>query len=257
MDCLCLDCGNSFIKCAVLTGSGEIISRESLGTDAVQSMPSLLYTVINRCTDKYRVNTVCYVSVVPSIKEIIQSYCNTNSIKCFCFTSAGQSTLIIDYDNPGDDRIAACVGAAYRFPGKNVIVIDAGTAITVDLITDEKRFTGGLIMPGLYTAAKSLSTAAVQLPKIEMIRDVPVIGTNTRGCIASGVSRLYEGGIRHAVDTVRSCVSNDPLCVITGGDSGLVSTILREYQPVTAPDLVIEGVFHCAGCGPVNVSPEK
>lgn len=67
------------------------------------------------------------------------------------------------------DRLAAVVGANYLYPGKNLLVIDAGTALTYEFIDAEGRYWGGNISPGIYTRFKALNACCDKLPLIEKV----------------------------------------------------------------------------------------
>ena len=77
----------------------------------------------------------------------------------------------------GMDRLAAVVGASYQCPGRNLLVIDAGTALTYEFIDAEGRYWGGNISPGIYTRFKALNHYTRKLPLIEETDEVPVFGT--------------------------------------------------------------------------------
>ncbi len=94
----------------------------------------------------------------------------------------------------GKDRIAAIVGAQAVKPGKNILVIDAGTAITYDLLEADGKYPGGNISPGLTTRFKSLKTSTKRLPLLDETGDLPEIGYNTETAIRAGVVKgiIYE-----------------------------------------------------------------
>lgn len=117
----------------------------------------------------------------------------------------------------GLDRLAAAIGGVSLFPGKELLVIDAGTAITFDLIDKNNRFLGGNISPGLKTRFRALHKFTRKLPEIECADQWPDIGKTTEEAIRAGVQNGMIFEIDGMIDHVRK---NWPECqvILTGGD---------------------------------------
>jgi type III pantothenate kinase len=94
----------------------------------------------------------------------------------------------------GKDRLAAVVGANYLWPGRDILVIDAGTAITYELIEASGVYTGGNISPGMTTRFKALNHFTGKLPLLREEEDIPLIGDSTKTAIQAGVVNgiIYE-----------------------------------------------------------------
>ena len=125
------------------------------------------------------------------------------------------------YETPetlGKDRIAAAVGANELFPDQNILVIDAGTAITYDLVSEKNQFVGGNISPGLQMRYKALNQFTGKLPLVSYSDDVQPIGKNTTDAIRAGVQNgiLYEIG--RTIELFNTNYQNLQI-VMTGGDS--------------------------------------
>ncbi len=125
------------------------------------------------------------------------------------------------YETPetlGKDRIAAAVGANELFPGQNVLIIDAGTAITYDVVSEKNEFLGGNISPGLQMRFKALNQFTGKLPLINYSNEFQLIGRNTEEAIRAGVQNgiLYE--IERTIETFNRNYENLQI-VMTGGDS--------------------------------------
>jgi type III pantothenate kinase len=118
--------------------------------------------------------------------------------------------------SPGADRIAHALYATVIYPGRNCIIISAGTAVTVDLIAHD-QFTGGTIFPGVSTQLKSLPVAAAVLPQVSPNGPTPLPGDSTETCIRSGVLFGIAGGIQKIVSHYRLTFP-DALVFATGGD---------------------------------------
>src|SRR5437016_9808467 len=130
--------------------------------------------------------------------------------------------LKIRYRNPlevGADKIANAIGALTRFPGRNLLIVDFGTATTLCAITKEKEYLGGIITPGIHTSMASLESKTARLPPVEIVRPSEVLGRSTVESIQSG---LYYGTLA----TVRSLIAlvteqcfskHKPVVLGTGG----------------------------------------
>ncbi|MGD2135437.1 MAG: type III pantothenate kinase [Gemmatimonadales bacterium] len=142
----------------------------------------------------------------------------------------------------GADRVINTLAAATLYQ-RDTIVVDFGTATTFDCITASGTFLGGVIAPGVWTAAENLIRRAAKLPGTELVPPPSVIGKRTEDCIRSGV--LYG-----AVDAVDGMVrrikaewpgSGDPLVVATGGLAEQVAPMCNEIDEVE-PDLTLNGL---------------
>lgn len=150
-------------------------------------------------------------------------------------------TAVADKAAVGADRLAAAVAAnAERAEGRAVIVVDAGSAITVDLIDERGVFQGGAIMPGMAMAAQALSQDADLLPSVEPAESPPdAVGRDTAGAIRSGLYWGAWGAIRElAAQYARHCPA-PPQIVLTGGGV-LWARLNQDVQ--RRPHLVLSGI---------------
>ncbi len=119
----------------------------------------------------------------------------------------------------GYDRIAAVTGAHTIYPNNNVLVIDAGTALTYDLVTAEGEYLGGNISPGMNMRFKALNKFTNRLPLLSINdEEIDLLGTSTEKAIKSGV----VNGVLMEIEGFISSVSQkftDLKVVITGGDA--------------------------------------
>lgn len=151
--------------------------------------------------------------------------------------------LRIDYSTPhtlGPDRIAAAVGAWNRFPCRNILVIDAGTAITYDVVTCDGAFLGGNISPGKDLRIKSLHEHTGKLPKIDATGDTPLIGYSTETALRSGII----GGIQYEMQGYISRLSSEYeslLVFLTGGDAEMFEKPIKN-RIFAERFLVLEGL---------------
>lgn len=185
-------------------------------------------------------------SVVPQINYSLSSAITKYLKKDALFIQAGVKTgLKLKYSNPkeiGADRIAGAVGAASLFPEKNLIIIDMGTATTVDCVTKNKEYLGGAIMPGLRISAEALASGTAKLPSVEIAKPEHVCGTSTIEAIQSGLYFGHAGALRELTFLFEKNVfkGKKPFVIGTGG----FSRIFEEYKifNTICPELVLLGV---------------
>ncbi len=150
----------------------------------------------------------------------------------------------IEYETPetlGADRLAAVAGAYYLFPGRSLLVIDAGSAVTYDFLSG-KSYKGGNISPGLSMRFKALHKFTDKLPLGSTLQKYSTPGRNTLEAISAGVTDglIYE--INNYVQSFQEA-NLDSMVILTGGDSGYLKERLCckvNYQP----DLVLDGLNH-------------
>jgi type III pantothenate kinase len=150
-------------------------------------------------------------------------------------------------DNPlqvGTDRLLAAMAAAkFKAPGCPAIVIDAGSAITVDLVSAQGAFEGGAILPGFEMMATALAQQTDQLPLIgNNTADPPaVVGKSTEAAIRSGLFWGHVGAVRELVQRMAGQTDAAPQVFVAGGDAALLAVYLSPAAQVV-PHLVFQGL---------------
>jgi len=210
---LVLDLGNSYGKIAVCQGSNVV---ESALYEKITSREIAYFH-----TRYKELEGVIISSVVNDSREMID-YLRSLFPRCIELDHNTPIPLVNRYRTPdtlGYDRIAAAVGAHTICPSKNVVVIDAGTAITYDLITDHGEYLGGNISPGLEIRFKSLNRYTNRLPLLEQPEEKPpLLGSSTKEAIQAGI----VNGIAFELDGFIGAMAQDHLdlkVVLTGGDA--------------------------------------
>jgi type III pantothenate kinase len=148
-----------------------------------------------------------------------------------------------DYETPhslGKDRIAAAVGAWNRFKKNNILIIDAGTCITYDIVNNNGIYLGGIIAPGMYMRLQAMNHFTARLPLPEWDENAPLVGTDTISCMQSGA---VNGILSEAEGIIRRMDEkySDLQVVICGGASSFFESKLN-YRIFAAPYLVLEGL---------------
>lgn len=121
-------------------------------------------------------------------------------------------------DTLGCDRLAAAVGAWALHPGRDILIVDFGTAVTVDLLTADGTYRGGFISPGLRSRFRALHNDTARLPLCEVTEEELPVGRTTRTCIEQGVIRSLHYEIEGHIGQMRA-VYPGLLVIFTGGDA--------------------------------------
>ncbi|MDR2679634.1 MAG: type III pantothenate kinase [Tannerella sp.] len=140
----------------------------------------------------------------------------------------------------GKDRIAAATGANYLQPGRNLLVIDAGTAITYEVIESSGIYKGGNISPGLTTRFRALNTFTRRLPLVKEKSEVPFIGTSTESAILAGVINGIVYEMDGFIDALKAKYG-DIFVFLTGGHSFYFERRLKNHIFADA-NLVLVGL---------------
>ena len=216
---LVIDIGNTVAKLAVFDGNQiiEVLRGSNHSLDCLQ----LLY-------HKYPIEKGIIASVITLSKTIRRQLKETPfpMIEMNYQTSVPVRNLYRSPQTLGMDRLAAVVGASDQQPGKDLLVIDAGTALTYEFVDAEGNYHGGNISPGIYTRFKALSAYCDKLPLIEKDGDRPEFGYNTETAIRSGVIKGMELEIEGYITYMRKKYPG-LLVFLTGGDKFSFDTNLK------------------------------
>jgi type III pantothenate kinase len=231
---LVIDAGNTLIKCAVYN-QAELIAAESGAEWSVEMITGL--------REQHPAIASCLICSTRAVPEWIPALMEGLGIRFSELTHETPLPLVIGYETPatlGKDRIAAAAGAVARFPGRNIVVIDAGTALTIDLVTGEPVFLGGNISPGMRMRFHALHAQTFSLPEVEPGPDVPLIGKNTRQAILAGVVNGLTYEIDNSINSLKNKY-NDLAFIITGGDAPYLAARLKNTIFVEE-NLVLNGL---------------
>ena len=134
--------------------------------------------------------------------------------------------LYISKGTLGRDRIAAVAGASYIYPGKNILVIDAGTAITYDIITADNQYLGGNISPGIDMRFKALHHFTGKLPLVGKKETAKLYGQTTEEAIRTGVQHGIVSEADNTIQAFKEFYQN-LYVIITGGDANFFDKKLK------------------------------
>ena len=247
---LCLDIGNSHIFGGLFEGDKlRMTFRKSSRTGASSDEYGLFFRGVLR-ENGFDPNDVTHVSmctVVPDLVYTTSAACQKYFGKPPFTLKAGVKTgLKILYRNPqevGSDRIANAIAASQLYPQENLMIIDMGTATTLDAIRGGQDYMGGVIIPGLRMSMEALDQGTARLGSVEITRPGECLGKTTASSIQSGLYYGHLGALQEICGQVvdQEFDGNKPRILATGGfaalfsDAGLFDEII--------PDLVLRGLL--------------
>ena len=248
---LAIDVGNTNIVLGVFDGATLIHSwrlqtlRERTSDELGLLVDGLF---AHSRIERVQVRGVILGSVVPPL---------TNTIRLMTEQYFGVKTIVVDpgvntgmpirYDNPsevGADRIVNGVAAWERFGkdrGRPMIVVDFGTATTLDAITEKGEYLGGAICPGVQISADALFQRAAKLPRIDVRKPSRIVGRTTVGAMESGLFYGYVGMVEGLVRRMSDELGGNAICVATGGLADVISPETPLIEHVDA-DLTLHGL---------------
>ena len=234
MKTICIDAGNTLTKVALMEDG------------AVRSVVSFPLADIDGLLRHIASLPHADAGILSSVCDVNQRMMDVLSQKVSCFMELTASTPIPIrnlYKTPetlGKDRLAAVVGAYSLFPGRDVLVLDAGTALTIDFIDSEGNYRGGNISPGLNMRFRALHDDTQKLFLLSQTDDYQFLGNDTASAIVSGV----QNGIIFELNFyIGHFVKNFPqlVTILTGGDVNFFVNKL-EKRIFAEPNLVFFGL---------------
>ena len=140
----------------------------------------------------------------------------------------------------GKDRLAGAVAAQARFPGLPVLVVDAGTCVTYDLVGIDGAFKGGNITPGLQMRFKAMHAFTARLPLLEPTETKKLFGKSTEEAMRFGTTTGFVDEVRGAIGRFRRAFPGLRV-IVTGGDGFFLSKQLKS-EIFVVPNLILEGL---------------
>jgi type III pantothenate kinase len=196
--------------------------------------------------DPSAISQIAFCSVVPDIIYSLRSCCRKYfAVNPFVLEAGAKTGLKIRYRNPlevGPDRIANGIAATHLYPGRNLIIVDLGTATSIDAIRPEREYLGGIILPGLRISMEALERSTARLPNVEIVQAADLVGRSTIEGIQSGLYFGTRAMLRGLTQDIREVAfRGEPATVIgTGGFSRLFER--EQLFDVLLPDLILLGL---------------
>ena len=245
---LAIDIGNSHTVIGLFT-KGKLTQSWRFQTDrkatadeisaSVFSLFTLHESLINSVTD------IIISSVVPQLKTSWLGFAKKISLTPIFIDSDSDTGIKILLDNPkevGADRLVNAAAGVKKHKGP-LIIIDFGTAITFDCVSENSEYLGGAITPGLAIALEALGKQTAKLPRVDINVPPPApIGNSTVTAIQSGILYGYGGLVDGLVNKLKGSFSSLPTVLATGGMAKLIAPYSDTIDHIE-PILTLEGLY--------------
>lgn len=245
---LAIDIGNTHIVVGGIT-EGKVDFMARLSTNRIKTEDEYGVEIMNILklynVDRRKIEGGIISSVVPGvlscIKQAIKMVIGSEPLVVGPGIKTGLNILM---DNPaavGSDRIVSAVAALDEFKPP-IIIVDMGTATTMDVIDKNKNYIGGAIMPGVEISLQALASRTAQLPAIGLEKPKKAIGKNTIDCMKSGVVFGTAGMIDGCVERIKEELGEDCTVIITGGLGKNFAEVCRgDY--IYNEELLLKGLY--------------
>ena len=237
-----IDVGNSNTVFGAMEDGAVIfrwrITTKSRTTDELGMLMLELLRFRNITSDD--VTGVCVSCVVPSLLYAIEKVSRRYlGVDAFIVSRGIKTGMKICTDNPkqiGTDRIVNAVAAHRRYP-QALVVVDFGTATTLDCVSSKGEYLGGAISPGFQISMDALFVKTAKLPKVEVEKTASVIGKNTIHSMQAGMFWGYVGLVNELAARCKQELyqlepNSSVQCIATGGLANLVGTDCREIDQI-------------------------
>jgi len=250
---LTIDIGNTNIVLGVFKGDcliadWRVATLDHLTRDDVATFLEAFFHL--RRLQFSDIEAVIISSVVPPLNEAFQEACRAYlKVEPLMVEPGIRTGMAIEYEDPrevGADRIVNAV-AAFERVGGPVIIVDFGTATTVDVVSAEGHYLGGAIAPGIVISMDALFQHASRLPRVDLVKPPSAIGRNTVNSMQAGIIFGYVGLVK---ELIRRCQeelhelnpkSPPAQVVATGGLARLLGDEISEITLVE-PLLTLQGL---------------
>ncbi|SYZ74314.1 putative Type III pantothenate kinase [Candidatus Zixiibacteriota bacterium] len=241
-----IDIGNSN-TCMGLFDGERLVQTRHVQSSGIRSSEDTIQNVINVIRDANiataDLNLMAIASVVPFMTPLYEAAADNLQIKRLTLSTEMKSPLTMGYHTPntlGVDRLANAVAGYSKFGGP-ILIVDYGTAIKFDAVTDNGIYLGGAIAPGPVTAGASLSEKAAQLFEVDIIRPERAIGRSSIECLRSGLFYGIVGMVDHIISVIVEEWTVHPRIIATGGLAAKFAGESR-FIEMTLPNLTLEGI---------------
>ncbi|MEI6866698.1 type III pantothenate kinase [Flavicella sp.] len=230
---LIIDAGNTRVKLFVFEGDKIIFSA----SEESQRLEKIILIILK----KYSIGKIILSSVGALQKKITEIV--NREVPLILLSHKTKLPFDSLYSTPktlGVDRIALVCAASILYPSKDVLIVDAGTCVTFDLLNKENTYLGGAISLGLEMRYKALNSFTEKLPRLSFKNPEILIGDSTESCIHSGVVNGFVAEIKGIIEQYELQYPNLTI-VLTGGDMNYLSKRLKN-SIFANPNFLVEGL---------------
>ncbi len=235
---IAVDQGNSLLKLTLFEGD-EPMEACRFSPDAIEDIFSVL--------ERWHPDCGAFCSVGKIDSRMVESLRLALDGRLLILSRSTILPIQIDYATPstlGLDRVALAVGASMLYKGENLMVVDAGTAVTLDVVDASPSFKGGRITAGLRLRFDALHAHTSALPLLDADGEIPLTGDTTVTSIRSGVVCGLADEIVETFKQYNKFFGCSRL-VLTGGDASLLASCIQSRIPADhQPDLIARGLLY-------------
>lgn len=244
---LAIDIGNTNIVIGIIQND-EILFKARIATDRLRTSDQYGVEIRNmleafdiRMSD---ISDCIIASVVPPVFNSVYTGVLKMTGKQPLVVGPGLKTgLNIHVDIPsqvGSDRIVAAVAALAEYKAP-LVLIDMGTATTIEVVEPENVYMGGVIFPGVMVSLDSLTSRAAQLPGISLDKPKNIIGRNTVDCMRSGMMYGTAAMLDGMIDRIAEELGHESTIVATGGMAQFITPLCR-HEIILEKELLLKGL---------------
>lgn len=247
---LVFDIGNTNIVFGVMK-DGKVLHEFRFRSDPLKTADeyggAILSVLEYHKIDLKTLDGVIISSVVPfltgTISQMVKKYCDKEPVIINAKSDHGLNIQIDAPETLGADLLVSAV-AAYHMYHSDCIVVDYGTATTIAAQTAAGDFLGGVIFPGVKLSAQALHSNTAQLPQVEIVPPVHVIGTNTEESIRSGLYYGYVDLVDGLIERMKKERFQDKkVKVLATGGLGRTLSAGSKHEIIYEPDLILYGLY--------------
>jgi type III pantothenate kinase len=243
---LAVDIGNTKTAAGLLEGTA-VRARAAVRTGADAGPGAVWEDLSKKLGGKPAVEGAIVCSVVPLATPVVRRAIHHGTgLEPVEFTPKTPIGITNRYEPPSDvgaDRLANAY-AVWKLHGLPAIIVDIGTALTVDCINAQAEYLGGVIAPGIGISLDALHNRTALLPLVELEAPLRVLGTSTVASIQSGITHGHALMIAGLVEKLRDELgfSAEAHVVVTGGYTAVLDHQLRLVSNLIDPDLTLKGL---------------
>jgi type III pantothenate kinase len=238
---LAIDVGNTSVLCALFK-SGVIVKRRRIKTRSVSVKDLRALAAAFSLT---KGDEAVIASVVPRVGLFLSLKLRQKlGLKTYLVGRDLKAPVVNRYRDPGQvgvDRLMNAVAAYDRYPRAS-IVVDFGTAITLDVISRKGEYLGGVIAPGIELSLEALFQKTALLPKIRLAKPARVVGKDTVESIRAGCAWGIGGLVDRLVAQIQKEEKGSFYVIATGGYAEFMRAYCRSIQRIE-PDLTLQGIY--------------
>lgn len=236
---LAIDVGNTNTVLGLIEGD-DVIEHWRLSTDAKRTADEWWLQVRGLLELSGRtsaqIGDVAIGSVVPKVTQALLRMFERAKVQPLVVSWKTPAGMTIDLAEPselGADRLANAVAAHHAYPDEAVIVVDMGTATTLDVVSAQGSYLGGVILPGVDISLEALFDRAAALRRVDLVAPPAVVGNSTARAVQSGATYGYVSQVDGLCARVIEEIG-DARVIATGGLAASISSLSRQidsYDP--------------------------